>query len=338
MAFERNRDIWSFESFKCHVEQVSVVTKRFLLNSLYSFVVNHDGEVDQQEEFEQCVDWWNNTSESIQLENSTFHTCHCGHKNLDFSQPPFAGVNGEKSYFCCICNQHVCHPESECSVKCCLKCNPSIESRKIFKPCSFSCQRQRIYDRESYGEICLPCHKQYLSNDEDKSLQKIVATYKLDLPLLWFIRNKKTTDRLVYRELNYIGEEKLKYLIKQKQLASKFLQKYLQYEETFGDGADGGVESSIVATALGDTISDYGKLNHKIRPWKTLKILAKLIIIFKRYQEDFYNPDKGRFLKLAARNFKVGCKLLQSRGSEININNFVQYGAKRRKVLEISSS
>ena len=40
-----------------------------------------------------------------------------------------------------------------------------------------------------------------------------------------------------------------------------------------------------------------------MRPWKKIKVLARLVIIFRRYKEDYYSPDKGNYVSEGAARF-----------------------------------
>lgn len=211
--------------------------------------------------------WWNRFEPTNMFTIPEVIVCpECQTKVLDLTIAPF--FKEEDYYYgCCICKQHIC---SSVSVACCLDCNKTVEQRKIFKTCKFSCQRE-LHNYSGvpfdgrYGSICKECHKTYLLEQE-----KAHHRYLVKSSLIPASNNQD------YRNLVYIGEDKLRYFLRCKNLRAK-LDERIDY-----DGAD-------------DILNECGPAC-KIRPWKVLKILARLIIIFRRYREEYYDPENGKYV------------------------------------------
>lgn len=280
---------------------------------------------------EKSIEWWNKQEGTRKIEQKLLITSCCQHPEKKVFGPigNVEGLDNIHSYSCCVCDGPLCGPRQGCSAEVCLDCNTTVEERKTYKPCSFQCPRQdyscdEFYKRNQghYGLICYKCMKaDGMYNDEDFCFDVLINKLQADNPkyrnLLMFFRYSGNYGIAhESREMLYFGEDKLKYLVEYRDFLPKLAINFANHVSALLCYADSDSEDdedvhapNVVAFhgALSKTLHSM-RHTPKIRPWKVLKILARLSIIFKRYQHDYYNPDIGKFVVQAAAKFRIQTK------------------------------
>lgn len=261
----------------------------------------------------ELTDYWNE-KRNDSVEYLAFHTCAvCTFVSVDNED------HREYSKQCAICKERTCGSD-ECNLAYCMDCNP--DDPRVFKPCNFSCQRHRAhYENKGAkrywkeGSICACCHVFYLKPKEREELTRIgFAVYSYSV-----VKNNMEEDTI--RKLAYLGRDKIRYFVKYRGLNEAV--KAAEEQHKAIESRDRSLDVHLPAFIRG--VLDWpfplkAKISHQldtvmkvktpaIRPWKMIRILARLSIIFKRYKEDFYNPEKGRYIQVGAAKFNLKRKL-----------------------------
>lgn len=275
--------------------------------------------IENHEEVDLAIQWWNKQAGTKKVHDPIIVPCSI-HPNKKVVGPvshlkPFKEA---ASFSCHVCGNPVCGFWDDCSIEICLDCNPTIDTRNALTPCSFHCQTLYILrnsgledQRGNHGYICQTCHNRANHETEYSRLRMVLEEMKRLHPdnerFLNLIEEYMGSKIICnFRTLIYMGDDKLRYLIRCKDFVPKFAMNFaneLSDELVYSGEPLGSQEgSNALSLALTTTLDETGR-TPKLRPWKVLKMLARLVIIFKRYQHEYYNPDNGKFVVKAAANF-----------------------------------
>lgn len=263
--------------------------------------------------------WVNETCPEPQTCQFSLLRCSCGILELDPSQPLCNEIPYSRA--CRICSRPICsHPGQVCgSLFSCLDCNPEP---KQFKPCGFSCQRHlrpttavdgKIKRKPSVhvrhwneASICVVCHKEHFADDE----KRYVLSMNVD-PCF-------TVSESCWSFIAGIGKDKMEYLSECNSFVRSFKRHLTNMHEDNLKSSMNGSELHVFVDTFTEAwyrsiytfrpVHNRGRINTlpTIHPRRALKALVRVIIIFRRYKEDFCNPDKGNYmLKVGATSFNV---------------------------------
>ena len=262
---------------------------------------------------------------------------HKDDPQIDWAAAPF-NESGAKLRTCCLCERPVCSPASGCTTDCCSTCNPSKEMLREFRPCSFQCPRQNsirneqnVRIRGEYCQMCWSCSEMTVEEAEKASYFAHLAYMERACPahtnLIQLFRVAANYGiAYQFRDLAYLGEDKLKYLVEYKKLLDKTSENFVR--RLANEFSAEGVElvrfgQRDIVEALDDSFDEAlvsVRYTPKIRPWKMLKILARLTIIFKRYQRAYYEPNTGKYLAKGNENFARNIK--RQKSARQRLHNF----------------
>lgn len=262
----------------------------------------------------ELVEYWNQ-KKKVKATYLQLYTCPiCTYVDLDEE------TNKENWKQCDICEQRVCDI-NECTMVYCKDCNP--EDPRVFRPCSWTCQRHRPQYSENInsitywteGLVCAHCHAAYLKSRELEELRRV------GFDAHRFSVCKGNMNEKSIRNFAYIGRDKIKFFVKYRGLNE--VVEAAEKKHHLIENRDRSLDARL--PALIRSVLDWSMpvdilIRHKmedlmdvktppIRPWKMIRILARLAIIFRRYREDFYKPNTGGYVKVGAQSFNLKRKL-----------------------------
>lgn len=233
----------------------------------------------------------------------------CADNEIDATVKPFVCWKYDHDDYdywvdrCPICGTGIC---SDCGKTACRKCNDLV-AREI-GPCQYGCKRLC----KDMAVFCPSCWAQFFEHQERiflPCLKEAVLSY---LGICGEVMPEEYLKRVAY-----YGNENLKLFFVYKDyfrvLVCRFRYLFVIYEvQYFFENKE------RILTTFAGFLSTYDV--PKLRPWKAMKVIARLVIIVNRYKKDFYHPESGRYVNVvgpshfAKRRKLLNCKKeLQSR-------------------------
>ena len=230
-------------------------------------------------------------------------------------------------YSCFLCSKDIICPqteeyEGEKTYLVCLECNPKLRIKKRFKECKFSCQRHRNSSILNYsyagvdcpadwneGIVCVDCHRKHLRDDEILAINHLynqlneMPQFEEVMPCLDIVRSERR--RLPLRTLAYLGFEKVNYLFKHKRFVASWVSK-VQGSWVSNKTSWKTFRQSVICDMF-QTLEE-SRRTRRLSPKRHFKLIARLIIIMRRYREDFYAPSTGNYVKQGKIRFEQDAK------------------------------
>ena len=262
-----------------------------------------------------------------------YKSCACGRDYINYKAPPFNDtVCGSCKKepcachdYCVACGDVVCSRgeddfEDDCAYLRCLDCNSTPTEYLTYKPCRFDCNSHMYstYHNNVYtdsqgvvhwnsGVVCKKCYTEKLYEDErSAAYRKCSQLFKDrdDVALVGTLTWSCSVHQ--WRRLAYMCDDKIKYFLDYKSWGEKWRRGTMTYLSQMLLISPGYFSKRTFPAALSryfySSLNDMGP-TPATRPWKKIKVLARLVIIFRRYKEDYYRPDKGGYVGEGAARF-----------------------------------